>query len=136
MLYRILGAVTIFAFGCATAGNGARSMSGHSNVPAAQGEVRVAEEENGNTQLNLRVKHLAKPGAVDPNASTYVVWVQDTTDQGNIQNLGALRIGDDLSGEFEAVTPLRQFEVFVTAEPVATAQSPTGDRALWTTVSM
>lgn len=123
--------VAAAAAGCASSPH---IMSADSRVPAAQGEVKAKEEDNGNTHLKVKVKHMAKPNAVEPMAQTYVVWAQDTTNTGNVQNLGALQVDEDLEGEIEAVTPMKRFDVFITAEPVATAQYPTGTKTLWTTV--
>jgi len=128
----ITGAAALLTIaGCASS---PQIMSADTRVPAAQGEVKAKAEDNGNTHLQVKVKHMAKPNAVEPMAQTYVVWAQDNTNTGNVQNLGALQVDDDLEGEIEAVTPLKRFDVFITAEPVATAQYPTGTKALWTTV--
>lgn len=121
----------VFVAGCASS---PQIMSADSRVPAAQGEVKSKEESNGNTHLKVKVKHMAKPNAVEPMAQTYVVWAQDNTNTGNVQNLGALQVNDNLEGEIEALTPMKRFDVFITAEPVATAQYPTGVKTLWTTV--
>lgn len=124
-------AFLLAAAGCASS---TQLMSADSRVPAAQGEVKAKTEDNGNTHLKVKVKHMAKPNAVEPMAQTYVVWAQDTANTGNVQNLGALQVSDDLEGEIEAITPLKRFDVFITAEPLATAQYPTGVKTLWTTV--
>lgn len=124
----------VLAAGIMSCASSPQIMSADSRVPAAQGEVKAKEEGNGNTHLKVKVKHMAKPNAVEPMASTYVVWAQDNTNTGNVQNLGALQVGDDLEGEIEAITPMKRFDVFITAEPVATAQYPTGTKTLWTTV--
>jgi hypothetical protein len=132
ILNLLTGAVVVAAVtGCASS---PQLMSADSRVPAAQGEVKAKDEDNGNTHLKVKVKHMAKPSAVEPMASTYVVWAQDNTNTGNVQNLGALQVDDDLEGEIEAITPMKRFDVFITAEPVATAQYPTGTKTLWTTV--
>lgn len=109
-------------------------MNADRSVPAAQGEVTTREESNGNTAVKVSVKHMAQPQAVEPMASTYIVWAQDNTVNGAVQNLGALRVDERLEGELQAVTPMKRFDVFITAEPVATAQFPTGNKALWTRV--
>ena len=125
-------AILVLAAGCASTGS--QMMNTDSRVPAAQGEVDAKQGDNGNTQLSVKVKHMAKPEAVEPMANTYVVWARDSSGSGNVQNLGALQVNDDLEGELDAVTPLKHFDVFVTAEPVATAQYPTGSKTLWTSV--
>jgi hypothetical protein len=130
--HSVTGAAALFmAAGCASS---PQIMSADSRVPAAQGQVKAKAEGNGNTRIDVKVKHMAKPNAVEPMAQTYVVWAQDNNNTGNVQNLGALHVDDDLEGEIEAITPLKRFDVFITAEPVATAQYPTGTKTLWTTV--
>lgn len=121
----------VFLAGC----SGPQLMSTNSAVPAAEGTVKTTDEDNGNTKVDVKVKHLAKPDQVEPSAKTYVVWAQDNVNNGVVQNLGALQVDDDLEGELKSMTSLKSFDVFITAEPVATAQYPTGDKALWTTVS-
>jgi hypothetical protein len=102
-------------------------------MPAAEGTVKVGDADNENTSLEVTVKHLAAPEKIAPEATTYVVWALATgTD--SAQNLGALRVDDDLKGSLETVTPLRAFEVFITAEASATARSPSTPRLLTASV--
>lgn len=117
--------------GCAS---GTQAMNVSRTNPAAYGEVEAKEEANGNTRIKINVEHLARPEAVTPTASTYVVWAQDLSGSGEAQNLGALQVDDKLKGKFETITPLKKFDIFITPEPMTTAQYPTGDRALWSTV--
>lgn len=129
-----LGAISA----CSSLGIGGgdkQSMSVDPSVPAARGEVRAKTGDNGNTELRLAVEHLAKPEALEADARTYVVWVQDSQNGERVQNVGALRVNDDLKGDIRAITPMKQFDIFVTPEPVANAESPSGDRVLWTTVT-
>jgi hypothetical protein len=44
-------------------------------------------------------------------------------------------VDDDLEGNYSGVTPLRDFEIFVTAEPSAAGVSPTGKALLYTTIA-
>lgn len=124
-------ALLVLAVGCAGT---VHEMAADSRVPAAEGELKASEEENGNTKVAVKVKHMARPSAVEPMAQTYVVWAQDKINNGTVQNLGQLQVDDDLEGKMEGLTPMKQFDVFITAEPVATAQYPTGTKTLWTTV--
>jgi hypothetical protein len=125
-----LVAITILA-GCA----GSQAMRVNRTNPAASAEVETREESNGNTKISLKAEHLARPEAVDPAAATYVVWAQDLANGGEPQNLGALEVDDNLKARFEAITPLKRFDLFITPEPINTAQVPTGEKSLWTTVS-
>lgn len=137
---KVLGCVLSLGamVGCSSLGIGGgakQTMNVDPSVPAARGEVQAKEGDNGNTEVRLNVEHLAKPEAIESDARTYVVWVQDSQNGERVQNVGALRVNDDLKGDIRAITPMKQFDIFVTPEPVANAESPSGDRILWTTVT-
>jgi hypothetical protein len=101
-------------------------------LPAAQGQIKVSKGDNDNTKMKLEVNHLAEPAKMAPGASTYVVWIQ--TSPGQVQNLGALTVDNDRQAKLETVTPHRDFQVFVTAEPVATVAAPTSERLMFANV--
>jgi hypothetical protein len=101
-------------------------------IPAAQGEVKVSPQKDGNTKLKVEVQHLAPPTAVNEYASTYVVWLRPSA--GLPQNVGVLKVNDKNKGELEAKTPFKTFDVMVTAEQNATATVPSGDRVLTASV--
>lgn len=132
---KILGSGFLAVLVLAGCTSGPQAMRVNRTNPAAYGEVEAREETNGNTKITLKAEHLARPEAVTPAASTYVVWAQDLGGASGAQNLGALEVDDNLKAKFEAITPLKRFDLFITPEPVTTAQFPTGDRALWTTIS-
>src|SRR5688572_19057738 len=91
--------------GCGLFGGGARTqtMTSGSGVPAAEGTVRSSEGDNGNTNVAVRVNHLAPASKVASDATVYVVWIQARN--GTVQNVGALRLDDDLEGTLETMTP-------------------------------
>jgi hypothetical protein len=101
-------------------------------IPAAQGQIKISKADNDNTKMKLEVDHLAEPGKMAPGAMTYVVWIQ--TSPGQVQNVGALMVDGDRHAKLETVTPHRQFQLFVTAEPVATVAAPTTERLLFANV--
>lgn len=105
-------------------------------IPAAQSSVKVSLTDNGNTKIELSVQHMAPPERVSPGATIYVVWVRGNDSNSRSQNLGALKVDADLKASISAVTPLRDFELFVTAEPTQTGSEPSGRRLLYTSVSM
>jgi hypothetical protein len=94
------------------------------SVPAATGTVNLGADSNGNTQVDLKVQHLAKPQNLTPPKSTYVVWIQAR--DGRPENQGQLQVNDNLEGEFKTTTPLRTFDIYITAEDGASATVPTG----------
>ena len=102
-------------------------------VPAATGMVNLGTDSNGNTQVDLKVEHLAKPRNLTPPKSTYVVWIQAR--DGRPENQGQLQVNDNLEGQFKTTTPLRTFDIFVTAEDGPSATSPTGSEVFHRTVS-
>lgn len=129
-LIGLMGAVTIAgATSCASVSRA--PLQSHGGIPAAQGEVevRASKSQNKNTRVEVRVEHLAEPGAVSPGANTYVVWARPEGGW-EVQNLGALRVGDDLSGTLTTVTPFRRFELFITAERSAQVMRPSGAELL------
>ena len=107
-------------------------MSATNIVPGAAAELNVEKEKNGNVQVVVNVKHLAKPGLLTPPANSYVVWFQQ---QGSApQNQGELKIGNDLKGELKSTTSLVNFNVFVTGETDPRAKTPSNQLVLQATV--
>lgn len=116
-------------------------MSTSDRIPAAEGDLKTEVTDNNNTKVDLTVKHLAPPEKIASGATTYVVWTQpsvagrEPSSNEQIQNLGALEIDQQLDGKLSAVTPLHNFQLFVTAEPSAVVTTPSGEHLLWTQVS-
>jgi hypothetical protein len=107
-------------------------MTASKIVPAAAAELNVGKEKNGNVQIDLKADHLAKPGRLTPPASSYVVWLQQEGSEA--QSQGELKIGDDQKGELKTATPLRTFNVFVTAEADSQTKFPSQQVVLQATV--
>lgn len=122
-------AVGVFACG----GPQHTQMTASSLVPAAQGHVESEMGENGNTNLRIQVSHLAHPGMLQDGATTYVVWIQPSG-QTVPQNLGALKIGKDLTGLLKTSTPHEEFQLSITAEPFPQAADPAGPLVFRTVV--
>lgn len=97
---------------------------------AAQGQVTATAGPNNNTRLEVRVKHLASPQKVTPGATVYVVWVRGVNESDLPQNVGALRLDNDLRGELQTTTPLRAFDLLITAEASPTVDKPVSDSVL------
>ncbi len=107
-------------------------MASSKTVPAAAGEVNVAKEKNGNIRVDIKTKHLAKPGNLTPPANTYVVWLQQEGSQP--QSQGEMKVGDDLNGDLKTTTPLKNFNVFITAETDSQTKNPSDQIVLRATV--
>jgi hypothetical protein len=116
-------ASTLALAGCGSSTQTVR-MSTSPDIPAAQGTVKTSLTDNDNTAIEVEVRHLAPPERVAFGATTYVVWAL-APDRDTPQNLGALRVDEKLRGTLKTVTPLRRFEMFITAEQSPTAQMPT-----------
>jgi hypothetical protein len=112
------------------------TLTGNPDIPAAQGEVKLGTSENGNTTIDLQVKHLAPPEKVNPAATVFMVWVRPMDPGANPVSLGALQVNEKLEGRMSTVTPLRAFDLFVTAEPTQLSTGPTGKELFTAHVQM
>jgi len=133
--------LSILSVSCSTIGIGSGGsrellMTASPDVPGAEGRAKVSTTDNGNTKIELVVKHLAPPENVDPGATVYVVWARGSENYAEPQNLGALKVDSNLNGNISAATNLRSFDLFVTAEPSQSTTRPTGRMLLETNVVM
>jgi hypothetical protein len=103
-------------------------LTADKSVPAARGEVDVGRDKNGNTKVEIEVEHLATPENLTPPRTAYVVWFQERGSEP--LNQGALKPSKSLKASFKSITPLKSFDVFVTAETDATTKSPSGTEVL------
>ena len=119
-------------------GGGSRNLhlTGSPDVPGAQGTAEVSTTDDGNTKIDLVVQHLAPPEDINAGSTVYVVWVQGIAVGAEPQNLGALKVDDKLNGSMTAVTNLRSFDLYVTAESSQATTTPTGRSLLRTNVLM
>jgi len=136
--HRFMIAILILTCLAALSCSGPRQLrlTTSSDIPAAQGTVKISTTDNGNTKIDVVVEHLASPERINPGATVFVVWARGSEAGAQPQNLGALKVDDNLNGSISAVTPLRSFEVFITAEPSQMSEWPTGKTLLYTTVAM
>ena len=121
-------------FGALSGCGGAPKLNTSSEIPAAEASVKFERTRNDNTEIDLRVKHLADPEKLTPPAQTYVAWVRADKDEAP-QNIGGLVVDDKLNGKLKTVTPMHSFELFVTAEASGQVRKPTGKPLLWTSYS-
>ena len=108
-------------------------LTASSIVPAAKGSVEVGKDRNGNTEVELRVEHLANPTSLSPSQANYIVWLQEKGS--GPENQGELKVNGKLEGSFRTVTPRKNFELFVTGENDGTVKTPSGPEVLRTSVS-
>ena len=98
------------------------------SVPAATATAELTHDDNGNTIVDLKVKHLAKPENLSPPRSVYVVWIQPR--DGAPIKQGQLQVNSNLEGEFKSPTTYKTFEIFVTAEDASSVTQPQGQEVL------
>ena len=132
----VLGLLVAALASTSCAGARQLQMTSSPDIPAAQSSVKVGTTDNGNTSIDLEVEHMASPERIDPGATVYIVWVRGTEADAVPQSLGALKVDDHLKGALSSVTPLRSFELYVTAEPSQASTMPTGKTLLRTSVAM
>lgn len=81
----------------------------------------------------MQVRALAHPWELTPPRKDYVVWIEALT-MGGPAEKGILRVGPHLRATLRATTPLRQFDLFVTAEDQPHPAQPSGPEVLRATV--
>ncbi len=105
-------------------------------LPSTDGFVYTRKARNGNYSLSLSIRCMPKPQRLTPPAETYVVWTRNAANaKAPWENMGALQASKKKTATFATVTPLDQFEVWITTEPSTEAAAPTGPRLLWADVS-
>lgn len=101
-------------------------------APAAEGKVTTSTDRNGNTEVDVHVKHMATPQSLTPAKQSYMVWVQPHGKEAEL--LGALRINSDLEGSLKSSTTNKDFDVLITAEDDAKPATPSSTVILKGTV--
>lgn len=107
--------------GCATK----EDLQASNITPGARGTVKVDSDANNNSEVTVKVEHLAPADKVYPGATNYVVWIQPSGAD-TFQNVGALTVDKDLEGKHTTTVPYKEFRVLVTPEMGNMAQAPTG----------
>jgi hypothetical protein len=121
-LMRVLPVVAIFLF-AVVAWARTYTLVATPVDPGATGTIDAKADKNtGNTNVTVKVEHLARPSLLTPAASEYVVWIQPQN--GQPASEGVLQVGDSEKGEIKATTTASKFTVLVTAESDPHPQSP------------
>ncbi len=107
-------------------------MTASDILPGATAQLQVAKEKDGNSQMEVKATGMAKPGRLNPAATTYVVWVQQEGSVATSQ--GELKVGNNHKGDMKMATTFRTFKVFVTAETDSNTASPSDQVVLRATV--
>ena len=90
-------------------------------VPAAELDLKINVDKNGNYSIDLNVENLALPQDLTPAKNTYVVWA--VTGKGNF-SVGQLIIDKNLKGALSAMTPYKPRSIIITAEDDPEATYP------------
>ena len=90
-------------------------------VPAAELNVKINQDKNGNYTIDLNVNNLALPKDLTPAKNTYVVWI--VSSKGSF-NVGQLLIDKNLKGNLSAITPYKPSSIIITAEEDPEATYP------------
>ena len=115
MRHRNIALFVIFTFLLTAAAWGREDrLTNTGTTPAAMGKVITDNDHNGNTGIEVEVKHMAAPDSLTPSKSAYVVWIQARGKDPEV--LGLLRVNSDLEGSLKATTPYKNFDIFITAE--------------------
>ena len=123
MRHRTIALFLLFSFLLATAAWGREDrLTNTGAAPAAEGKVITDNDRNGNTGVEIEVKHMATPQSLTPPKQTYLVWVQPRGKDPEL--LGALRVNDNLEGSLRATTTYKDFEVLITAEDNVKPDTP------------
>jgi hypothetical protein len=120
--------------GCGTTDRATWSMNTAASVPAAEGQVKVANLKDGNTRVKVEVEHLAPPESVADTGGSYVVWI--APEKGEPQNVGVLDVGSNRKGKLETKTAFKEFTVKVTLEKIPAATAPRGATVMRTHITM
>jgi hypothetical protein len=130
-----LAAVALFAIWPFSGGKDYH-MTADPSVPAASGTVHAERDnQNGNTKLDIKVKHLARPSSLNPPATAYIVWVRPNG--GDAVKQGSIGVdNNNLDGELHVVTVSKDFDVFITPEQSTTVTMPLSMEVLRAHVSI
>ena len=121
---------------CAASAAWARTYTLRSTpiAPGATGTIEAkAVKSGGNTNVLVKVDHLARPSQLSPSANTYIVWIKP--EGGEATEQGVLTVGDNEKGEVKMTTTSPKFEVMITAENEPHPKTPSERVVLRTDVS-
>jgi hypothetical protein len=98
------------------------------NQPAADAKVNLDKDDNGNVRVKIHFYHLAKPDSLTPAKDAYVVWIEPNGQPP--QNMGTVKVNDNLESEFQTRTPFKVFKLYVTPEQGPKVTTPSSDHIL------
>lgn len=96
---------------------------GTSRDPGSNGHIQVERIEGGNRLVTASLEHLTPPARLGDGLTTFVLWFRDEQGRATMASLLAYE-EDSRSARATATTPMREFDVIVTAERTETAGEP------------
>ena len=91
-------------------------------APAAEGYVKVKNDNNNNYVIKIRISNLAEVERLEPQKQTYIVWM--VTEKGVKENIGRINSSNNLNVSFETVSSYQPIQIFITAEVDESVQYP------------
>lgn len=123
----VLAFAGLFAVGCG--GPLRYEIHGTPKAPEVDGVIVCKVDKDASmTKLQINVEHLAPPGRLRSDATTYVIWARGG-DKNQWQRIGALKYEEgDRKGELmEASVPLTAFELVISVEKQAAPEAPSSE---------
>lgn len=111
------------------AGSGCAKRVRFDSFPLARSGSATARIEltyDRNNTLEVKLSEVPVPAEVQANYSRYVLWVA-TPDRQQVVNAGQLRVDEKKKAAIKTLTPLRNFILFITAEPAGDVLTPGPD---------
>ncbi len=91
-------------------------------VPAAEGSLKLKQDDNKNYKIEVNVETLAKPERLTPPKKVYILWID--TESNGTKNVGQLNVSNSLNSSLNTVTAFKPKRIFITGEDSANVQSP------------
>ena len=86
-------------------------------------EVNVQLTYDRNNTLIVKMENVPEPSSIKPEYTRYVLWAA-TPDRQRTMNVGQLRVDGKRNAQLTTLTPLRDFILFITAEPAGDVGTP------------
>ena len=119
------------AFACpaATGCGGDRFIVvGTAKAPSVSGWVNIKGASKTGAEVTVHLEQLHPPNHLDSSLKSYVVWFEPNGQPP--QNMGTIKVNDNLESEFQTRTPFKVFKVYVTAEEGPKVTTPSSDHIL------
>lgn len=96
-------------------------------TPAAQGFVKVKQDNNQNYAIDIELTNLPGPDRLQPAYKMYVVWME--SNEASVKNIGQINsstnwLSSKLKASFETVSPNKPTRIFITGEDDSNVQYP------------